>query len=95
MASAGETLIPGTTNIGELNDEFGLTVPDEDYTTIGGFVFGSLGRLPVVGDRVAAGGASFTVREMEGRRVEALALDLLDRAGDGGAAGGEVASRER
>ena len=48
-------------------------------------MFGSLGRLPVVGDRVSAGGASFTVRQMEGRRVETLALDLLDRAGDGGA----------
>jgi CBS domain containing-hemolysin-like protein len=85
--SAGETLIPGTTHIGELNDQFGLTVSDEDYTTIGGFVFGSLGRLPLIGDRVAAGGASFTVREMEGRRVETLALDLLDRAGEGGAVG--------
>jgi CBS domain containing-hemolysin-like protein len=84
-SSAGETVIPGTTHIGELNDQFGLTVPDDDYTTIGGFVFGSLGRLPLVGDRVAAGGASFTVREMEGRRVETLALELLDRAGEGSA----------
>ena len=36
-------------------------MPDDDYTTIGGFVFGALGRLPVVGDRVTAGGAVFTV----------------------------------
>ena len=33
-------------NIGELNEQFGLDVPDEDATTIGGFVFGILGRLP-------------------------------------------------
>ncbi len=46
------------------------TVPDEDYTTIGGYIFGALGRLPVIGDRVTAGGAAFTVREMDGRRVE-------------------------
>ena len=73
---AGETLVPGSTHIGELNEHFGLTVPDEDYTTIGGYVFGVLGRLPVVGDRVIAGGAIFTVREMDGRRIETLAVDL-------------------
>jgi CBS domain containing-hemolysin-like protein len=74
-------LIPGSTNVADLNERFGLNVPEEDYTTIGGFVFGSLGRLPVVGDRVAAGGAVFTVREMEGRRIEMLAVDLHS-AGD-------------
>jgi CBS domain containing-hemolysin-like protein len=73
---AGETLVPGSTHIGELNEHFGLTVPDEDSTTIGGYVFGVLGRLPVVGDRVIAGGAIFTVREMDGRRIESLAVDL-------------------
>jgi CBS domain containing-hemolysin-like protein len=74
-------LIPGSTNIADLNERFGLNVPEEDYTTIGGFVFGLLGRLPIVGDRVTAGGAIFTVREMEGRRIETLAVDLHS-AGD-------------
>jgi len=72
----GETLVPGSTHIGELNEHFGLTVPDEDYHTIGGYVFGVLGRLPIIGDRVIAGGAIFTVREMEGRRIESLSVDL-------------------
>lgn len=80
----GETLIPGATNISELNEEFGTTVSDEDYTTIGGYVFGALGRLPVVGDRVSAGGATFTVRELEGRKIELLAMEL------GGAVPGET-----
>jgi CBS domain containing-hemolysin-like protein len=73
---AGETLVPGSTHIGELNEHFSLTVPDEDYTTIGGYVFGVLGRLPVIGDRVIAGGGIFTVREMDGRRIESLSVDL-------------------
>jgi CBS domain containing-hemolysin-like protein len=74
-------LVPGSTNIADLNERFGLSVPDEDYTTIGGYVFGVLGRLPVVGDRVTAGGAVFIVREMEGRRIETVAVDLHS-AGD-------------
>ena len=72
----GETLVPGSTHISDLNERFGLEVPDEDYTTIGGYVFGTLGRLPANGDRVTAGGAIFTVREMDGRRIETLAVDL-------------------
>jgi len=74
-------IVPGGTNIAELNERFGLDVPDDHYTTIGGFIFGALGRLPVVADRITAGGAVFTVREMEGRRVDSLAVDL-HAAGD-------------
>jgi CBS domain containing-hemolysin-like protein len=74
-------VVPGGMNIGELNERYGLDVPDEDYTTVGGFVFGALGRLAVVGDRITAGGAVFTVREMDGRRIESLTVDL-HAAGD-------------
>jgi CBS domain containing-hemolysin-like protein len=81
LTRSGETVVPGGTNIGELNDHFGLSVPDEDATTIGGFVFGILGRVPQPGDRVIAGGAVFTVKSMEGRRIDSLAVDLHS-AGD-------------
>jgi CBS domain containing-hemolysin-like protein len=80
-------VVPGNTEIAEINERYGLDVPDDDYTTIGGFVFGALGRLPVVGDRLTAGGAVFTVREMDGRRIETLAVDLH--------AAGDRRSRER
>ena len=74
--TAGEVLVPGSLHIGELNERFGLSVPQDDYTTIGGVVFGSLGRLPVVGDRVTAGDGAFVVRQMDGRRIETIAVDL-------------------
>jgi CBS domain containing-hemolysin-like protein len=72
----GEAIVPGATNIAELNERFGLAVPEDDYTTIGGFVFGTIGRLPLAGDRVTAGGAIFTVQTMEGRRIDSLSVDL-------------------
>jgi putative hemolysin len=77
-ASADIIIVPGATEVAELNERYGLHVPEEDYTTIGGFVFGALGRLPTVGDRVAAGGAVFSVTEMDGRRVDSLAVNLND-----------------
>ncbi len=79
--SADLLIVPGGTNVSELNERYGLNVPEDDYTTIGGFIFGALGRLPVVGDRMTTGGAAFTVREMDGRRIESLAVDL-HAAGD-------------
>ena len=71
-----DVLIAGSTNLHELNERFGLAVPDDEYTTIGGYVFGALGRLPVAGDRVTASQAIFTVRSMNARRVDTLAVDL-------------------
>ena len=81
LPAAGEVLVPGSMNIDELNERYALDVASDDYTTIGGFVFGTLGRLPIVGDRVTAGGAVFTVRAMDGRRIETLGVDLQS-AGD-------------
>ena len=81
VPSSGEVRIPGSTHIGELNDRFGLSVPDTDHTTIGGVMFGILGRLPVPGDRVTSGGAVFTVVSMAGRRIDTVAVDLHS-AGD-------------
>lgn len=75
-ANANVVTVPGATDIAEVNERYGLKVPEDDYTTIGGYIFGALGRLPTVGDRVVAGGAVFSVEEMDGRRVGSLALDL-------------------
>ncbi|MHB0963104.1 MAG: hemolysin family protein [Gemmatimonadaceae bacterium] len=73
-AVAGETLVPGQAEIGDVNEQYELQIPEEDFTTVGGFVFGLLGRLPQVGDRVSGGGATWTVREMDGRRIAILEM---------------------
>ena len=78
--ATGAQLVPGEENIREVNYEFDLLIPEEDYTTVGGFVFGLLGRLPVVGDRVVGGGAQFTVREMDGRRIKLLSLEVTPKS---------------
>ncbi len=75
QGAGGETLVPGETHIREVNDHFGLALADEDYATLGGFVFGALGRLPTVGDRVPVQGVQLVVREMEGRRIKTVAIE--------------------
>ena len=67
--TGGTPLVDGGTEIRDVNRQFGLQLDDTDYTTIGGLLFGTLGRLPKVGDRVTVGGAAFEIVEMDGRRV--------------------------
>ena len=79
--TSGARTVPGDSPISEVNGELELSIPEDDYTTVGGFVFGLLGRLPVVGDRVTGGGAAFTVRAMDGRRIASLSIEVLREAG--------------
>jgi CBS domain containing-hemolysin-like protein len=73
---AGGPLLDGSMPISDFNTDYGGSLDDTDYTTIGGFVFGQLGRLPRVGDRVAVGPFTFEVIEMDGRRVKTIRLHV-------------------
>jgi magnesium and cobalt exporter, CNNM family len=65
----GVPILAGSAEIGDVNRVLKLQLDDGDYTTIGGLLFGRLGRLPKVGDRVNLQGATFEILEMDGRRV--------------------------
>jgi CBS domain containing-hemolysin-like protein len=66
---SGVPILAGSTEIADVNRVLRLHLEDADYTTIGGLLFGRLGRLPKVGDRVTLQGATFEILEMDGRRV--------------------------
>jgi CBS domain containing-hemolysin-like protein len=66
----------GRTPIADLNDRYGLDLPDEDYTTVGGFVLGRLGRVARQGDEVTIPHGVLRVTVMKGRRVDRLAITL-------------------
>jgi CBS domain containing-hemolysin-like protein len=70
----GAARLDGAMPITEFNSHYDAALDDADYTTIGGYVFGQLGRLPRPGDRVTVAPHTFEVVEMEGRRVRSLRL---------------------
>ncbi len=76
----GAARLDGAMPITQFNAEFDATLDDTDYTTLGGFVFGQLGRLPRPGDRVTVGPHALEVVEMDGRRVKALRLHRAEPA---------------
>jgi CBS domain containing-hemolysin-like protein len=72
--ATGAPLLDGAMPVSHFNAEYAEQLSDLDYTTVGGWIFGQLGRLPKVGDRLPAGGKTLEVAEMEGRRVKAVRL---------------------
>ena len=74
VVSTGEStfLVHGTFPIDDFNEQLGQHLPLEDYHTLAGFVFGLLGRAPVVGDEVAWNNLLFRVVQMEGSRIKLL-----------------------
>lgn len=68
----GEAILDGRADIdemGELIDPALELEDDEEYDTVGGFVYHRIGRVPVVGDTVAVDPFKITVIKVIGRRV--------------------------
>jgi CBS domain containing-hemolysin-like protein len=75
IASVGDGVwrVAGSTPVVELNDHLGFGVPeDDDWDTIGGYLFHRLGHVPKPGEHVDSDGVRFTVASMAGNRIEAV-----------------------
>jgi CBS domain containing-hemolysin-like protein len=63
------------TYVDDLNDEFDLNLPeDEDYDTIGGFVFSHLGYVPKTGESFDYENLKFTITSAEARRIKRIKI---------------------
>jgi len=70
--------VDGMFSIDDFNERFGTELPEEDFHTVAGFVFGQLGRAPEPGDDVSYDGIRFDVLEVEGNRIERIAVTFLE-----------------
>jgi CBS domain containing-hemolysin-like protein len=63
------------TYVDDLNDDFGLNLPeDEDYDTVGGFVFSHLGYIPKTSETFDYENLKFTVTAAEPRRIRRIRI---------------------
>ena len=68
----GEAIVDGRADIDELVELIDPPLEledDEEYDTLGGFVYHRIGRVPVVGDTVVVEPFTITVIKVSGRRV--------------------------
>ena len=73
----GRVRIHGTYPIDDFNEQFQQELPQEDYHTVAGFVFGQLGRAAERGDEITYDGLRFEVVEVDGPRIERLEVEFL------------------
>jgi CBS domain containing-hemolysin-like protein len=74
--SDGDYSVDGGMSISDLNELLGLGLPDDDWETVGGFLFGTLEHVPDAGESVTQDGWKFTVSEVEGRRIRRVKVTL-------------------
>nr|MCU0619275.1 hemolysin family protein [Gemmatimonadaceae bacterium] len=67
--------LAGNLSLIDVRSDYKVAVPDGDWTTLGGYVFNALGRLPRIGDRVSITGADLEVVAMDGKRVAAVRVN--------------------
>ena len=65
----GAQLIDGLAPLDAVRDRLGIELLEEPYDTVGGLVFGRLGRVADVGDAIVVDGHRLEVTSVDGRRV--------------------------
>jgi CBS domain containing-hemolysin-like protein len=80
VVTDGVLELAGSLSLVDVRSDYGLRIPEGDWSTLGGYAFGRLGRLPKIGDRVAFPGGELEIVALDGRRVAALRV-LRDNAG--------------
>ena len=61
-------------DIEDLNEELGLSLPDSDFDTLGGFVFDLFGKIPVKYEKVTYGDMDFIIQEMDGHKIRTVKI---------------------
>jgi CBS domain containing-hemolysin-like protein len=72
--------LDGTMSLIDVRSDHRVQIPEGDWTTLGGYAFAKLGRLPRMGDRVPVPGGELEVIAMDGRRIAALRVHRVDAA---------------
>jgi CBS domain containing-hemolysin-like protein len=67
--------LAGNISLIDVRSDHRVSIPEGDWTTLGGFVFARLGRVPKVGDRVSYPGGDLEVIAMDGRRVAGVRVN--------------------
>ena len=64
----------GSLSLIDVRSDYRVQIPEGDWTTLGGYAFAKLGRLPRMGDRIPSPGGEMEVVAMDGRRIAALRI---------------------
>ena len=67
-------------NVEDLNETIAADFPEEEFDTLGGFVFDLFGKIPVKYEKVSWNAYDFIVQDMEGHRINQI--KIIRRTGE-------------
>jgi len=59
-------------SIEDFNEELSMDISDDDYDTLGGFVFDLFGKIPVRFEKVSYEGVDFIIQSMDGHKINTI-----------------------
>jgi CBS domain containing-hemolysin-like protein len=74
--ASGDLLVDGGISVEDLNDLLNIDIPHDDWDTLAGFVFSTLGHVPDPGEELDFDGWRFRVEEVDGRRIRKIHVSL-------------------
>lgn len=61
-------------DIEDLNDALGLNLPDDDFDTLGGYLFDLFGKIPVRYEKMSVGRIDFIIQEVDGHKIDSVKI---------------------
>jgi CBS domain containing-hemolysin-like protein len=80
----GEYLFQGQVALGDFNELMDSHLPMDESETLGGFIYGQVGRVPLTGETVLVDDLELTVEQVSKRRIRKVRARKLPRETDGG-----------
>lgn len=74
---SGEFIFSGGIDIDDVNQITGAQIPKDTSETLGGYIYGRLGKVPVPGETVEIGGLRLSVEQVVGRRIRKIRAKLI------------------
>ena len=73
----GVSLVDAGMSISDFNDAFKISLNDEEFDTVGGYMFGVLEHVPAVGESIEVDGWKLAAEEIEGRRITSVRVSPI------------------
>ena len=77
-----EYIIDAGMDIDDINDLLGTSISSDDMDTLGGYIYLTIGRVPIVGEIIETDEITMKVRSIEGRRIRKVLVTLKPRPVD-------------
>ena len=74
--------MPGRTPIDEVNELLHAELSDEEWDTVGGLVFNTLGHVPVEGECLRVDGLELCAERIQGRRIVSVIITPIKTPSD-------------